>query len=173
MKNGAVPVQDVCDKFNLTIEKIMKILQDLLLKGLFEAQVIDNMILPPSQQEEFASAQGELTYLKKWEIQTNEFSSRPEIYFYIKIENNTRDKIEQLNAIMVNPADILIEDDPMSATIQFREVLQPKESTTMVWKFLKREELQFAKASFIKLVFMYQRNGILNSNTKKIDLLSL
>jgi hypothetical protein len=173
MKNGAVAVQDVCEKFNFTLEKLTQILQDLLLKGVFEAQIIDNMILPPIQQEEFTSSQGELTYLKKWEIRSNEFSNRPDVYFYIKIENNTTDKIEQLNAIMVNPADIIVEEDQLSSTIQFRDELLPKANTTMVWKFQKREDLHSAKASYIKLVFMYQRKGVLNSTTKKIDLFAL
>lgn len=171
LKSGPVSINELCQKFSMKRDHIMNVLKKMIKKGLIEATITEDKIELPT--EELAEIQQDLLLQKRWQIQEDPADGVTNITFFIKIINTQKVPLSNFNIFLVYPHDTLVMTKKSKST-QFQKIISPGESAIVSWTFHRKGSGdRDARASFVKLVIIYIKNGRISSLSRKMDVLLL
>ncbi len=169
LKEGPVKVDDVCNKFHIHRSKLLHILKVLLVKKKIIA-IIDNDTINPI--EDLKEIQGDLLFLKKWEILRSPKTLDYEIKLYVKIKNKSQDNITDLSIIIDYPSNLFIESEYKDQDKNIPKTLEPDQEFILEWLFQKpNNQILNPKSSSMKVILLYEKQDKLFSIVKKLDIL--
>jgi len=173
IKDEPIALNELCQKYSMSRDQLIKILENLINKGLLDAVFTNDNVQKP-ELEDRGEQRTDIAFLKRWLVQQDSDTNVPIINFEVKISNCTDQPLTQINLFLIFPRGVfLLSKNEMkgSKTIQN---LAPAEEAVMSWTFLKKSDLfTQVSATIMKLVITYQKGGKVSSMTKKIDVLVL
>ncbi len=171
LKNGSVSIDELCQKFSMKRDSAMKVLKKILKKGLVEAILVDDKLELPL--EELTGPKEDLLLQKHWQVHQVPEEKTAEITFFIKLTNILKIPLSNFNIFLVYPQDTLVMTKKSKST-QTKKIIPAGESLIVAWTFHRKGiEKGDARASFVKLVVIYLKEGRVSSLSKKMDVLLL
>ncbi len=171
LKNGPVAINELCQKFSMKRDNVMKVLKKILKQGLVEAIIVEDKIELSS--EEMVSPKEDLLLQKRWQVHQVPEEKTADVTFFIKLTNTLKSPLSNFNIFLVYPQDTLVMTKK-SKSLQLKNTMPPGESMIVSWTFHRKgNEKGDARASFVKLVVIYLKEGRVSSLSKKMDVLLL
>ncbi len=171
LKNGPITINELGQKFSMKRENVMKNLKKIIKLGLIDAIIIEDKIELPI--EEAAESKEDLLLQKRLQVHQLPEEKTADITFFIKLTNTLKIPLSNFNIFLVYPHDTLVMTKKSKST-QYQKNLPPGESVILSWTFHRKgNEIHDARASFVKLMIIYIKNGKISSLSRKMDVLLL
>ncbi|MFX1258228.1 MAG: hypothetical protein ACFFAN_10235 [Promethearchaeota archaeon] len=169
LKQGQVKLKELCDKFHLTKSKLMEILKILLKRKMLKA-IINNDIIEPIKDTK--DLEDDLLFLKKWKITRSLKTYDYEIQLLVKIKNTSKVLISDLSVTIDYPQNLFIKPQYINNDQYIPPKLKPNQDFILTWKFHKYyKERVYPLTSSMKIIIIYQKEEIVYSKVKKLDIL--
>ncbi|MFX1338644.1 MAG: hypothetical protein ACFFDK_08550 [Promethearchaeota archaeon] len=170
-QGGQVKITELCDKFHLTKSKLMEILK-ILLKSKMLRVVINKDIIEPIR--DISDIEDDLLFLKKWRITHSLKTFDYDVQLLVKIKNTSAVIISNLSIFIDYPKnlDFRAEYDDNDKYIPPR--LKPNQDFILTWKF-HNYQLERTKpiTDSLEIILIYQKEEIVYSKVKRLDILLL
>ncbi|MHA1819721.1 MAG: hypothetical protein ACTSU2_06435 [Promethearchaeota archaeon] len=174
LKYNPIPVDTICQQFNIEKEEFFKILQLIMEKNLINIRVVNDKIYNIHDRE--ASFQikrlEHINVLRKWQITLAKQSGEVLISLLVKIENISEQVINHVSLMIEFPKDSLVPANNDFKTTIFLDNLEPSKNKIFSWKFKPAPtSIRIPKAESVKLVILYMREKEFYTIEKIMDLL--